>query len=77
MITEIGVAAGEIWKLLDEKGRLELSEVVKENPHKRELMLMALGWLCREGHILLVQGGGKIFAELREPHKFPRKVSPC
>lgn len=61
MITEIGVAAGEIWKLLDEKGRLEFSEVIKENPDKKELMLMAFGWLCREGHILLVQGeGGKI-----------------
>lgn len=70
MITEIGVAAGEIWKLLDEKGCLEISEIIKGETGKDELALMALGWLCREGHILLVQGeSGKIFVQLREQHR--------
>lgn len=65
MITEIGFAAGDIWKLLDQKERLELSDVMKQIPHRKELALMALGWLCREGHVLVTQQGSKIFLELR------------
>ncbi len=66
MITEIGFAAGDIWKLLDQKERLELSEVMKEIPHSKELVLMALGWLCREGHVVVVEKSNKRFIELRK-----------
>lgn len=65
MITEIGFTAGDIWKLLDQKERLELSEVVKQIPRSKELILMALGWLCREGHVLLNQKEKQTFVELR------------
>ena len=66
MITEIGFAAGDIWKLLDQKERIEMAELLKQIPHSKELVLMALGWLCREGHVLLTEKRGQIFAELRE-----------
>ena len=66
MITEIGFAAGDIWKLLDQKERLELSEVMKQIPHSKELTLMALGWLCREGHIVILQKDSKLLIELRK-----------
>jgi len=66
MITEIGFAAGDIWKLLDQKERLELAEVMKQIPRSKELILMALGWLCREGHIVIIEKDNKHFIELRK-----------
>ena len=53
MITEIGIAAGEIWHYLDEKGSATLEQLTKGIKQPRELILMSLGWLAREGHISL------------------------
>ena len=53
MIMEIGIAAGDIWHYLDEHGSATLDEIVKSVGQPRELILMSLGWLAREGHINL------------------------
>lgn len=53
MITEIGIAAGDIWQYLDKHGPTKLDVLVKETKKPRELLLMSLGWLAREGHVLL------------------------
>ena len=53
MITEIGIAAGDIWHHLDEKGNATLDQLVKAIKKPRELLLMSLGWLAREGHVTL------------------------
>lgn len=53
MITEIGIAAGDIWHYLDEKGTATLSQLVKGIGKPRELLLMSLGWLAREGHVIV------------------------
>lgn len=53
MITEIGIAAGDIWHYLDEKGSGTLDELARHIKKDRELLLMSLGWLAREGHIVL------------------------
>ena len=53
MITEIGIAAGEIWHYLDEKGSASLDQLARSIKQPRELLLMSLGWLAREGHISL------------------------
>lgn len=65
MLTEIGIVAGEIWRLLDKRGRLEFSELVKSISQGEDLALMALGWLCREGHVLITEENRKIFVALR------------
>ncbi|MFQ5952432.1 MAG: winged helix-turn-helix domain-containing protein [Candidatus Omnitrophota bacterium] len=54
MITQIGIVAGEIWNYLekhDKQGQLDsmVSEVGKE----RDIVLMSIGWLAREGHVVL------------------------
>ncbi len=64
MITEIGITAGEIWRLLDEMGPLEVSDMAKLIPGGEDLALMALGWLCREGHIVINQRNDKPYVEL-------------
>ena len=53
MITEIGIAAGDIWHCLDEHGSATLDELVKRIKKDRSLLLMSLGWLAREGHVTL------------------------
>ena len=51
MITEIGIAAGDIWHYLDEKGSVTLDQLANGIGKPRDLLLMSLGWLAREGHV--------------------------
>ena len=53
MITEIGIAAGDIWHYLDERGDATLQQLAKATGKPREILLMSLGWLAREGHVSL------------------------
>ena len=53
MITEIGIAAGDIWHYLDQKGSATLKQLTQTIKKPRELLLMSLGWLAREGHVVL------------------------
>ncbi len=52
-ITEIGITAGDIWHYLDENGSATLDQLFKRIGKSRELILLSLGWLAREGHITL------------------------
>ena len=53
MITEIGITAGDIWHYLDQHGKSPLSKVVKGIDTERDRVLMSIGWLAREGHIIV------------------------
>jgi len=53
MITEIGITAGEIWHFLDDHGAVSLSELCGGIEKPRDVILMSLGWLAREGHVIL------------------------
>lgn len=53
MITEIGIVAGDIWHYLDQHRTATLSELVKGIDKKKDVVLMSLGWLAREGHVIL------------------------
>ncbi|MCM8797397.1 MAG: winged helix-turn-helix domain-containing protein [Candidatus Omnitrophica bacterium] len=55
MITEIGIVAGEIWHYLDQQGEVDLDNLVRGIERNRDNVLMSLGWLAREGHVLLQQ----------------------
>ena len=66
MITEIGIAAGEIWNHLELKGRTGFDEVLTIEPRKEKIILMALGWLARECHVLFRNENGMIFIELNK-----------
>ena len=58
MITEIGIVAGDIWHFLDEHGEVMLSVLLKGIDSPRDNILMSLGWLSREGHVILQQMDG-------------------
>lgn len=66
MITEIGIAAGDIWHYLDAHGETSFSEMVKHIDKSRDLLLMSVGWLAREGHVVLVKVEGDYRISLRK-----------
>ena len=66
MITEIGIVAGEIWHFLDEHGSTTLEALTRGLDRQREWVLMSVGWLAREGHILVRQNGADYHIELRK-----------
>ncbi len=55
MITEIGIVAGDIWHFLDQHGEATLNDLVRGIDKPRDNVLMSLGWLAREGHVILQQ----------------------
>ena len=66
MITEIGITAGDIWHYLDQhQGNVALSRLSKDIDRPNDLLLMSLGWLAREGHIILSQEGSDYSISLR------------
>ena len=67
MITEIGIIAGEIWHYLDDHGESKFSHIVGGIERPKELALMSLGWLAREGHVVVRQEGQDMAVTLRHP----------
>jgi hypothetical protein len=57
MIMEIGIIAGDIWHYLDEHGEVNLKQLVKKVGKPKDQVLMSLGWLAREGHVLIDKTG--------------------
>jgi len=53
MITEIGITAGDIWHYLDQHGKSSLKQIVLGISSDRDRVLMSIGWLAREGHVVV------------------------
>ncbi|MCS7181433.1 MAG: winged helix-turn-helix domain-containing protein [bacterium] len=53
MITEIGIVAGEIWQYLEKYNETTLMKLIEVIGRDRDIIIMGLGWLAREGHIVL------------------------
>ncbi len=66
MITEIGIIAGDIWHYLDQYGDVTLSGLVRGIEKNRDNVLMSLGWLSREGHVVVQQADGDYKISLRK-----------
>ncbi len=66
MIIEIGIVAGEIWHYLDQKGEATLGDLTRDLDRTPENILMSLGWLAREGHVILVKKDNDYRISLRK-----------
>jgi len=66
MITEIGIVAGDIWHFLDQHGEVTLSVLVKGIDKPRDNVFMSLGWLAREGHVIVQQIDSEYKVSLRK-----------
>ena len=54
MITKIGLVAGDIWNYLDVHGGCDqIKNIINGVEKQGDIVLMSIGWLAREGHILL------------------------
>lgn len=65
MITEIGIVAGDIWHYLDEHKQSTFQQLVKSIDKDRNVILMSLGWLAREGHVIVENTGNDYKVTLR------------
>lgn len=66
MITEIGIVAGEIWHYLDKHGEASFSAMVTGIKQPQDLVLMSVGWLAREGHVVIREEGKDYRVSLRQ-----------
>ena len=66
MITEIGLVAGEMWQYLDKYNETTLSNLIKVLSKEKNLILMSIGWLAREGHIIVKKAGDDYKITLRK-----------
>lgn len=55
-IDTIGTNAGSVWNALNEADALGLKQIKKITKLKDKELYAALGWLAREGKILIVEG---------------------
>lgn len=65
MITEIGITAGDIWHYLDTHRKGSLKDIINNISTERDRVLMSLGWLAREGHIIVEKAGSDYQVYLR------------
>ena len=66
MITRIGITAGDIWHLLERQGKVSLNDIVNSIDAPREIVLMSIGWLAREGHVVLEGDAPNYLVYLRQ-----------
>jgi hypothetical protein len=65
-VESIGETAGIVWHTLNESGPLALSKLVDEVGAPKDLAMLALGWLAREGKIAIEESGRKKTVALRD-----------
>lgn len=54
MNDEIGTAAGTIWSALNLRGEMSLKDLKEQTGLKTPLADWAIGWLAREGNVVLL-----------------------
>ena len=70
MITQIGIVAGEIWHYLEKTKSCDSIESIAEKIDKpKDLILMSVGWLAREGHLILEGESPDFKVKLRKRKK--------
>ncbi len=60
MNTQIGEAAGQIWRYLAEHGEVSLRQLQRGTRLPDRLLPMGVGWLAREDQLRLVQERGVV-----------------
>ena len=54
---QIGEVAGTVWQTLSKHGPLSMTKLVKAVDQPRDTAMLAIGWLAREGKILIEDEG--------------------
>jgi hypothetical protein len=64
----VGETAGRVWQVLHRNGKSSLSVVKRETKTPEPLVLMAIGWLAREGKIDFHRQGRALQLWLKEEY---------
>ena len=51
MLEDIGSVAGDVWHYLEEKSEATVTKLTRELGENERTILMAIGWLAREGKL--------------------------
>jgi len=69
MKEKIGKSAGLAWKVLKEKGEVDISRLPRMMNEKTVIVYQALGWLAREDKVRYRVKSGKTLVSLTESEK--------
>ena len=56
-LEQVGQTAGIVWQRLATAGPISLTGLAKELKISRDLVMQAIGWLAREGKVVITQRG--------------------
>ena len=62
--TRIGLNAGKVWRILNEKGELSMFELCRELGLTFEEVGVAIGWLARENKISFREKDNMLFVKI-------------
>ena len=62
--TIIGLNAGKVWRILNEKGELSMFELCRELGLTFEEVAVAIGWLARENKISFREKDNMLFVKI-------------
>ena len=62
--TRIGLNAGKVWRILNEKGELSMFELCRELGLTFEEVAVAIGWLARENEISFREKDNMLFVKI-------------
>ena len=62
--TRIGLNAGKVWRILNEKGELSMVELCRELGLTFEEVAVAIGWLARENKISFREKDNMLFVKI-------------
>lgn len=66
LIEAIGEVAGKVWRHLAAEGEQSVSQVAQALDEPLERVTLAVGWLAREGKIVLKTESGTLTLALKE-----------
>ena len=61
---KIGVNAGKVWRILNEKGELSMFDLCRDLGLTFEDVALAIGWLARENKIFLRKKDEMLFTNI-------------
>jgi hypothetical protein len=63
-IQNIGETAGVVWQYLQEHDRATLTTLTRAVGAHSDIILMAVGWLAREGKLAFTQEARSVYVQL-------------
>ncbi len=66
MVNEIGLAAGSIWRRLNEEGEMVITKLMKKTGLPINIFYLGLGWLAREDKLNFRREKRTIYVSLKK-----------